>query len=245
MRAYIQTNKKGEFFNINAFNANEGFLELSWETCKFQDVSEITDNSPEVLIVGGIGSVRKRLEILGLSHKRQVIDYPDELEAYFGRRIWRATFQEIVQNEKNWNIFIKPRDETKKFVGRVVREYKDLIGLVNPNETVNLWCSEVVNFITEWRCFVRYQKILDVRYYKGAWDSRLDLRVVENAVANFKNAPAAYGMDFGIDENGAMKLVEVNDGHSLGGYGISAINYAKFLSARWAELTDTEDYLNF
>jgi hypothetical protein len=39
--------------------------------------------------------------------------------------------------------------------------------------------------------------------------------------------------------------VEVNDGHSLGSYGISSHNYAKFLSARWAELTDTTDYLNF
>jgi hypothetical protein len=43
----------------------------------------------------------------------------------------------------------------------------------------------------------------------------------------------AYSLDFGIDENNIMKLVEVNDGHSLGSYGISAINYAKFLSARW------------
>ena len=62
---------------------------------------------------------------------------------------------------------------------------------------------------------------------------------------DFKSSPSAYALDFGIDENDRMKLVEVNDGHSLGTYGISATNYAKFLSARWAELTKTKDYANF
>ncbi len=52
-------------------------------------------------------------------------------------------------------------------------------------------------------------------------------------------------VSFGIDENNTMRLVEVNDGHSLGTYGIGAVKYAKFLSARWAELTDTRDYANF
>jgi hypothetical protein len=52
-------------------------------------------------------------------------------------------------------------------------------------------------------------------------------------------------MDIGIDSHGNCHLVEVNDGHSLGTYGIGPITYAKFLSARWSELTQTEDYLNF
>ncbi len=32
-------------------------------------------------------------------------------------------------------------------------------------------CSEVVNFISEWRCFVRYGKIVGIRFYYG--DERL------------------------------------------------------------------------
>ncbi|WP_312869990.1 ATP-grasp domain-containing protein [Fontibacillus panacisegetis] len=28
--------------------------------------------------------------------------------------------------------------------------------------------SEIVDFKTEWRCFIRYGQILDIRYYKGA-----------------------------------------------------------------------------
>ena len=38
---------------------------------------------------------------------------------------------------------------------------------------------------------------------------------------------------------------EVNDGYALGCYGLLYINYAKLLSARWAQLTQTEDECAF
>ncbi|GED57202.1 ATP-grasp domain-containing protein [Brevibacillus formosus] len=87
-----------------------------------------------------------------------------------------------------------------------LQEYKDFIGLIEQHEDTNIWCSEIVDFVTEWRCFIRYGEILDVRQYKGAWDSKLDLRVIKSAVKDFIDAPAAYGLDFGIDRDGNMKL---------------------------------------
>jgi len=243
MRAYIQTDRNGNFYNVNAFIANEGFTSLGWETVKFHDVQEIKEFDPEHILVGGIGNVRKRLEILGFARKQGEIDYPPSLLRYFGRKIWATTLQELIQKPQDWNVFIKPKDTTKQFAGRVVKEYRDFIGLNDEDERTTIWCSEVVHFKTEWRCFIRYGQILDIRYYKGAWDSKIDLGVIESAVRDFIDAPAAYGMDFGVDPNGEMKLVEINDGHSLGTYGISPLNYAKFLSARWSELTGTTDYL--
>jgi len=69
--------------------------------------------------------------------------------------------------------------------------------------------------------------------------------VLQNAIKDFHSAPAAYALGFGIDDKGTMKLVECNDGYSLGTYGIGAVNYAKFLSARWSQLTHTQDFANF
>ncbi|RRJ61713.1 DUF4343 domain-containing protein [Paenibacillus oralis] len=243
MRAYIQADKHGNFYNVNAFIANEGFVSLGWETIKFYDIHEIKENNPEDIVVGGIGNVRKRLEILGFERNHGEIDYPTSLSSYFGRKIWTTTIQELFENKENWHVFIKPKDTTKKFAGKVVKEYRDFIGLIDEEEVTNIWCSEIVDFITEWRCFIRYGQILDIRYYKGAWDSKLDLNVIKSAARDFIDAPVAYGMDFGIDREGNMKLVEINDGHSLGTYGISPLNYAKFLSARWSELTGTKDFL--
>jgi hypothetical protein len=245
MKAYIQTDKFGNYYNVNAYVANDGFQTLGWETEKYFSIDDILDNDPESLVVGGIGNVRKRLEKFGIERPSNEIDYPKELEKYLGRKVWASTIEEVFKDEQNWNVFIKPKQDTKKFVGKVVKEYRDFIGIVDKDNPTQIWCSEIVQFKTEWRCFIRYGKVLDIRQYKGDWDSKLDLTVIKNAVEDFKSSPASYALDFGVDENDTMKLVEVNDGHSLGTYGISSTNYAKFLSARWAELTKTKDYADF
>ncbi|MEJ5103361.1 ATP-grasp domain-containing protein [Chryseobacterium sp. MYb328] len=244
MKAYIQTNKDGEFYNVNAFTAYEGFKNFGFEVEKFIDSGEISDNNPEHIIVGGILNVRKRLQNLNIIRENKEIDYPAELKAYLKRKIWDSTINETF-NSKNWNIFIKPQTETKLFAGKVIKNEMDFVGLIDTENDIRIWCSELIDFKTEWRCFIRYKEILDIRRYKGEWDKKIDLKIVRNAISAFQSQPRSYALDFGVNENGETILVEVNDGHSLGTYGITPYNYAKFLSARWSELTQTEDYLNF
>ncbi len=73
----------------------------------------------------------------------------------------------------------------------------------------------------------------------------MDLSIIKNAIKDLTSSPSAYALDFGIDANNSMKLVELNDGYSFGTYGIGSTNYDKTLSARWAQLTNTKDYANF
>lgn len=241
MKAYCQVDESGEFFNVNAYVAFTGFRELGFEVGKFFQVEEIEDSDPEVVVVGGISNVRKRLDLLGIEREQREIEYPEELQAYLGRRVWSSSLREVIQDESARNIFVKPK-ETKLFEGRVIREFRDLIGL-NYDREVEVWCSEPVAFVTEWRCFIRYGELWDARYYKGLLDSRLDVERVQQAAAEFRSGPAAYSLDFGATAEGECLLVEVNDGHSIGSYGTPGIRYAKFLSARWAEMTGTRDYL--
>ena len=48
-------------------------------------------------------------------------------------------------------------------------------------------------------------------------------------------------MDFGVTDRGETRLVEVNDGFSLGCYGLEPILYARLLCARWSELVGVAD----
>ena len=121
----------------------------------------------------------------------------------------------------------------------------DFVGLIDKEKDIEIYCSELIHFKTEWRCFIRYKEILDIRRYKRDWDTKLNIRKVEHAIDCFTSQPNSYALDFGVNENNETILVEVNDGHSLGTYGLSPNHYAKFLSARWSELTQTKDYLNF
>lgn len=51
-------------------------------------------------------------------------------------------------------------------------------------------------------------------------------------------------MDFGVTEDGRTILIEVNDGYSLGAYGLEPTLYTRLLTARWAELNGTDDIIN-
>ena len=241
MKAYIQTDENGDFYNVNAFIAYVGFRSLGYEVFKYIDAQEVSEQEKDAIFVGGVGNVRKRLKNLGIE-KIDEIEYPSELRKYLNRKVWTSTLKQVIANEQ-YGIFIKPK-QTKLFQGKLIQEFKDFIDL-NYQDEIQIWCSEIINIVTEWRCFVRYGEILDVRYYKGKWDSRLDIEVVNQAINEYKSQPKSYCLDFGVDANGKHYLIEVNDGHSLGTYGMGAISYAKFLSARWSELTETEDLLKF
>ena len=52
-------------------------------------------------------------------------------------------------------------------------------------------------------------------------------------------------MDFGVTVDGRTLMIEVNDGYALGSYGLYYLDYAKLLSARWAQLTGTTDEAAF
>lgn len=64
-------------------------------------------------------------------------------------------------------------------------------------------------------------------------------------VDSFESAPNGYAVDIGLTDKGETLLIEVNEGYALGHYGLNALDYAKLLSARWAQLTRTADECDF
>lgn len=242
MKVYIQSYENTIPHNYNFMNAYQGFHEMGFETVHFYDNDKLLESNKEDIVVGYVGTVRSRLYDFGITAPE--MDYPDELQKYLGRKIWKATMIEINNNPKSWPVFIKPLED-KQFTGVVVRSTKDLIGCGIQGVNQDIYCSEIVDFTAEWRCFVRYGKILSVRPYKGDWRKHYDYRVIENTVKEFTTAPAGYAVDFGLTSDGRTLLIEVNDGYALGCYGLFSIDYAKLLSARWAELTETEDECAF
>lgn len=242
MKVYIKSDNNNVPHNYNFMNAYQGFYEMGFETIMFHDDEVLTQSHKEDIIVGYVGTVRSRLSDFGVIAPE--IDYPDELKKYLGRKIWSAKMNDINNNPDNWNVFIKPVED-KQFTGVVVRSTKDLVGCGIQGVNQDIYCSEIVNFTSEWRCFVLYGKILDVRHYKGDWRKHFDYRVIESAVRKFTSAPAGYAIDFGLTDDGRTLLIEVNDGYALCCYGLLYFDYAKLLSARWAELTYTKDECSF
>ena len=242
MTVYIRSREDGIPYNCNMMNAYCGFREMGFEIRTFHNNEVLCESRREDVVVGCVDVVRSRLYDFGITAPD--VDYPDELRKYLGRRIWTAKMSEINNDPDKWPVFIKPVEE-KQFTGVVVRSAKDLIGCGIAGVDQDILCSEVVDIVAEWRVFVRYGKILDVRPYRGDWRKHFDPGVIENAVNDYMNAPAGYSADFGLTADGRTLLIEVNDGYALGCYGLFYIDYAKLLSARWAELTGTGDECAF
>ena len=242
MKVFYQCSKDGHPYNNNVFCAYQGFKEMGFELIPFSSQEDLEITELEDIVVGGIGRVRARLEQLG--HPVEEINYPEEIMNYMGRKIWRSTINEVNANPDLWPVFVKPV-EGKKFVGVVVNSAKDLIGCGSCYDNADVICSEVLEIVAEWRAFVRYGKILDVRQYNGPWKDFYDPEVIEKCVESYISAPAGCSVDFGKTKDGKTVLIEVNDGYSLGCYGLNHLKYAKLLSARWAEMTGTKDECDF
>ncbi|MBQ9520429.1 MAG: ATP-grasp domain-containing protein [Acholeplasmatales bacterium] len=241
MKVYIQVDENEIPRSKNFAYAYYGFHEMGFEIRYFKRVTEIIDNEPEDVIVGFVDEVRYMLQKLNCDATE--VDYPDEIQKYLGRKIWKSTVNRINNDPSLWPVFMKPI-ESKLFTGVVVRSTHDLIGCgAKPN--AECYCSEIVNFVSEWRVFVRYGKILDVKHYLGDWKLHYDANIIEACLNDYESQPAGFTMDFGLTDDGRTLLIEVNDGYSIGCYGLDPIDYAKLLSARWAELTKTEDECDF
>jgi hypothetical protein len=116
-------------------------------------------------------------------------------------------------------MFVKPADRRKNFTGKVFSSYEEFWHLGNIGRGQEVWCAEVVKWRSEFRVYVIDNKIVSVDNYAGDLNLKIDQVVVESALFAYRNsgeAPAAYGIDFGVLESGETALVEANDGYSLG-----------------------------
>lgn len=235
----IQKNS-GEFHSINTCNAYLGFSARGFDIAfaEFPDMmSGTVPVEADRIAVGAVAFVRKALERLGVAVP--TLDYPDSLQPFLGRRIWKSTLGAV---RDEWQPdspprFVKPLEVHKAFVGYVIGAYRDLIPTARLPDHLAVWVSEPVAWISEWRFHVLEGTLVGAGHYKGDPVRFPEARLVRDAVAAFgAEAPAAYGLDFGVTAEGETKLVEVNDAFALGCYGVDRLTYSRMLEARWREL---------
>ena len=245
MKIYILSDKNGIPYSVNAFSAYNGFEQLGYETILIKSIDEIDDYNPENIVFAGIGNIQTYLKTkLGIEIKHLNFDYPEELKSYLGRNILKTSFNEVFKmaSEGCEPFFIKPVNEQKLFTGILVKDFKDLPPI---SENIEVWQSEPVRFISEYRCYIYYNKLIGVKNYKGNPFKMIDDKIVLSAIEDFKESPVSYSVDFGVTDKGETLLIEANDSHSLGNYGLAPFQYARIISSRWAEMTNTKDYLYY
>jgi hypothetical protein len=242
-KALIQTRTEPIFRSI-ANTAWDGFGLLGYETEWFSREDFLAGKvniTKDTVVCGFISTYLDALEGLGLGRLKN-IDYPDDLSKYLRREIWKTDLRTVFAELNRPKLFpvgffVKPYSIQKGFTGF---QTSDALKVTRTNMfplDTELWVSEAVDFVSEYRFFILRGEVVGVGHYKGDPTKFPNGDEVRQAALDWKEAPAAWCIDFGVDSNGETVLVEVNDGHSMGDYGLYPTLYARLLEARWCELT--------
>ena len=222
-----------------AVSAYQGFRDKQANIIFFEDIEEVPVSKANI-VVAFIEDTNKYLEKLGLPPK-QALNIPWQLkrEAYLKRRIESCTMRIVIENNtsEHWPLFIKPDGKAKEFVAGVVKNQRDATLYFNniPLDT-KILCSEVVDFVSEYRCYIINGVLKGMKHYLGDPFLVPNKDKVLQMIADYTEAPAGYSLDVGILSTGETVLVECNDGWSLGNYGLDHSIYSTLLATRWREM---------
>lgn len=231
--------KNREFLTDSCFNLYSGCKYLHYPF-KFFESSELESLplTKNTMVSGGVGIVRKALNKLNIEEPN-VPCVPDELFPFFGRKIWETTLGEIRRDDIQ-DIFIKPLVNHKLFNGHVRTDNVSSLSLTAQHgDDIKVLASEVVNFISEYRCFVHNNTLVGCKHYFGDFTKLIDFELAEKCIKAYTKAPIAYSLDIGITLGGINLPVEVNDSFALGSYGLNPIIYTQMITDRWQEIVGT------
>lgn len=235
---YIQKDPRVSEFDLPAcYAAWRGFNALCDDVHTFGLLDELPQD-PAVIVFGGVRTVRNALIQLGRTPP-EPLDYPLALQPFLGRAVTRSTLGAVRRAEGSEDfrpVFMKPIAHTKSFSGCVVRQFKDLIPTASLSDTYPIWTSEVVEFVSEYRCFLLRGNVVGLRMYRGDPLVFPAATKVRAAVDAWKDQPAACSIDFGVTPSGETLVVETNDGFALGDYGLNPLIFAQMIEARWDEM---------
>lgn len=267
MKIFAKVRSNGEYHSHNIAHAVFGFRELGVEIVKYETIDEIYRLVTNEDIV--LDYIDQCLTIFDKFGKHpELPNYPEVLKPFLGRKIWSDNINSINSNPDKWGVFVKPVKE-KAFTGRVINSPRDLVGCGSCYENYEVLCSNVIDIQKEWRGFIYYDELIDLRPYNGDWHYNYNSKVIDKAMEAFKtweDRPVACSLDFAVIEKNTeiMKqteddlqhtveftttqstiFLEANDAYALGNYGLNHIDYAKMISARWSQILDRPDEFHF
>ena len=213
------------------------------------DNSILSEFRKEDILCGGFPIYRKVAKKIGLPDL-QFDSYPEILKPFLKREVSVSTINELyISLETEFApIFVKPKSHTKLFTGVPVKRRLDLLKIPeNIKDDTEIYLSEIINFISEYRVYVDQDNlnfsngIVDCKCYNGNCLTFPDVNVIKKVVKfyNANGAPRVYGIDFGVVETPQGQetiLVEVNGGLYLGSYGVNPYLYSQMMEHAWIDL---------
>jgi ATP-grasp domain, R2K clade family 3 len=223
------------------YNAWRALDERGWEVRPFEHPDEIAVD-PDEPVIGGVPYVVAALERLGVVLPD--IDYPAALRPFLlDPAVEERTMGWARQARDRWPLFVKPTTGRKEFTGLVLRHTDDLLKVTSADDELPVFVSSPADLRNrvEWRAFIIDGRVRDIRPYSLCTDGDAPTMTFVQMLANqWSSIPAGCSIDvvnLGSGNKPDWRIIECNDGYSLGSYGLVRGTYAELLVKRWMELT--------
>ena len=195
-------------------------------------------NPDEDIIVGSVEATVEFFKYCGIEVPK-AISYPESLKPYLGRDIVEMNFGDLTS--EGYPYFVKPSAQIKLFTGDVVShdEHLGYLVLNGAEPDTKIFKSTLINFESEYRCFVTKGELRGMKHYLGEFETFPNMLMIHEMIAEFEKsgeAPSAYTLDVGITDEGLTLLVEVNDMWAIGSYGLDGDTYALLCARRMKEI---------
>lgn len=159
------------------------------------------------------------------------MNVPDELIPYAGRYIYNCNHMDLEDLNMD-RYFIKSADKIK-----------GTAGIINKGEIPisqgNYQISDVIDIVSEWRCFVYKGELVGIQNYSGDFTLFPSVSRIKEMIQTFKSAPIAYTLDVGVNKIGRSDVliqtfvIECHDFFSCGLYGFSDHRIYPHMLQRW------------
>lgn len=244
-RAFLQK-EAGDWAEDFVFAAKYAANELGYEVVPCDTVRGFDFNYPDItkdICIGSVEFTEMFFEACGVTTP-EYLGYPESLitnPTVMGRKVVECTVADLVNYD--YPYFVKPSRKVKQFTGDVIandnqmkifRDYYDV------DDNTELYMSGVVDFVSEYRCFVHNGELVGIKHYKGDFKVFPDVAGINFIKKVYEDdlttKPTAYTIDVGVLSTGQTVLVELNDMWAIGSYGFDPEEYVRMIISRFRQM---------
>lgn len=236
---YIQKNRDGIPHHFDCACAMYGVMDLALDYT-LVTMEEVMEGKWDTLIRSRlfVGSVEFMTEVF----KRIGINQP-RLSKNNLRPEKRMMISDFVYESP---VFIKPTS-TKLFTGTVIDEYNHTQYKHHYPDAEIIVQDVIPDIISEWRCYIFRNKIVDVKNYSGDIGADVNgiIRYLDNELQRHGDLslPETFVADVAVCMDKTQKptttyhtIIEFNDMWAIGNYGVSNDLYVRMLKQRYFDI---------
>lgn len=227
--------------------------EYSIIRCDIDSLNRYSEELKTAVPIGSVEFVRKAMEIAGIKEP-EINPYPIIDEKYLHRTVRKndlighcffpfyCGFVKPTKLKQFTGFVYSPKEDSDEYLNEQKALLYEAYMNADKSKSYEVWTSEIVEFLGEWRYYIRNEKIIGYARYDDDDENPEEIQEPDRSLIkeyiSKLNIKHPYVLDFGILSTGETALVEYNDFFAIGLYqnALSPKDYLEMLIERFEDI---------